>query len=143
MKDIVLIVSSVLFFICLIYSVPNFIEISVNIVFAPSRTIPSMPGSQPSISLPALDSNASNITIDRSIGEFTAEPIPFLQPPINAKSLIINYTMNDTALTVKEVTVVYGLARTYIADPDQFRIFLKDFKGQDLFVFRTYRSFGD
>jgi hypothetical protein len=50
--------------------------------------------------------------------------------------------MNDTILTVNNVTVVYGLARTYMADPDQFRIFLKNFNGEDLFVFRTYDPLG-
>jgi hypothetical protein len=46
--------------------------------------------------------------------------------------------MTASALTVQEVTVTYGRTKTYIADPDQFRIDLQDFSGGMLARIQTY-----
>src|SRR5438309_2099589 len=64
--------------------------------------------------------------------------VPIVQPQVNAKSLIIEFHITSSALTVQGVKVTYGRTRTYIADPDLFRIHLEDFNGQVLARVQTY-----
>lgn len=66
-------------------------------------------------------------------------PVPL--PPVaveQAKSLIVSFEIEGGKVQVEAINMTYGLARSYIADPDQLRIKLKGSSGQILGEIRTW-----
>lgn len=76
-------------------------------------------------------------TIDQLPNPNTPVPLPSIAVE-GAKSLLISFEIEGQNIQVKAINMTFGPARTYIADPDQFRIKLKGSSGQVLGEIRTW-----
>lgn len=87
----------------------------------------------------------SIVTLPPPVASPPVAALPVPVGPLNPrgqKSLVVKFHITATALTVQGVSVQYGPAHTYIADPDLFRIAMLGASGQTLDGVGTYDPHG-
>lgn len=85
-------------------------------------------------------------TVEEPIGRpplIGDRPLPLPPSPQDrAKSIILDLHVKGQEITVRTISVTYARARTYIGDPDQFRVKLINFSGQVIGEIRTWHPRG-
>ena len=85
--------------------------------------------------LPAQEPPMSSEDSSSPTATGVAVPTP---PQENAKTLRLTIQMRGGDLTVENVAMEYGRTRSYVSDPDQFRVKLIGFSGRTLGEIRTW-----